>query len=66
MCHIAGTDDAVNLGTDIENISKIYNPIHYSCIIRYMWAPHKLNKIQLTKRISICDSLLKHNEIDPF
>ena len=27
MCHIAGTDDAVNLRTDIENLSKIYNPI---------------------------------------
>ena len=27
MCHIAGTDDAVNLKTDIENLSKIYNPI---------------------------------------
>ena len=28
--------------------------------------PHKLNEIQLTKRISICDSLLKRNETDPF
>ena len=27
MCHIAGTVDAVNLRTDIENLSKIYNPI---------------------------------------
>ena len=27
---------------------------------------HKLNEIQLTKRISICDSLLKRNETDPF
>ena len=24
-----------------------------------IWVPHKLNEIQLTKRISICDSLLK-------
>ena len=31
-----------------------------------IWVPHKLNKIQLTKRISICDSLLKRNETDPF
>ena len=31
-----------------------------------IWVPHKLNRIQLTKRISICDSLLKRNETDPF
>ena len=31
-----------------------------------IWVPHKLNEIQLTKRISICDSLLKRNESDPF
>ena len=30
------------------------------------WVPHKLNEIQLTKRISICDSLLKRNETYPF
>ena len=23
-----------------------------------IWVPHKLNEIQLTKRLSICDSLL--------
>ena len=27
MCHIAGTREAVNLRTDIENLSKFYNPI---------------------------------------
>ena len=31
-----------------------------------IWVPHKLNEIQLTKRISICDSLLNRNETDPF
>ena len=31
-----------------------------------IWVPHKLNEIQLTKRISIYDSLLKRNETDPF
>ena len=31
-----------------------------------IWVPHKLNEIQLTKRISICDSLQKRNESDPF
>ena len=30
-----------------------------------IWVPHKLNRIQLTQRISICDSLLKRNETDP-
>ena len=30
------------------------------------WVPHKLNETQLTKRISICDSLLKRNETDLF
>ena len=30
------------------------------------WIPHQLNEMQLTKRISICDSLLKRNETDPF
>ena len=30
-----------------------------------IWVSHKLNEIQLTKRISICDSLLKRNETDP-
>ena len=28
--------------------------------------PHQLKEIHLTQRISICDSLLKRNEIDPF
>ena len=27
-----------------------------------VWVTHKLNEIQLTKRMSICDSLLKRNE----
>ena len=31
-----------------------------------IWVPHKLNEIQLTKRISICDSLPKRNETDLF
>lgn len=31
-----------------------------------LWVPHQLNEIHLTQRISICDSLLKRNEIDPF
>ena len=30
-----------------------------------IWVPHKLNEIQVTKRISFCDSLLERNEIDP-
>ena len=31
-----------------------------------IWVPYKLNDIQLTKRISICDSLLKRIETDLF
>ena len=31
-----------------------------------IWIPQKLNEIQLTKRISICDSLLKRSETYPF
>ena len=31
-----------------------------------IWVPHKLNKVQLTKRTSICDSMQKRNETDPF
>ena len=51
--------------------------ISHTCVERYLkqlgyvnkldiWVPHKLNEIQLTKRISICDSLLKRNETDAF
>ena len=32
----------------------------------HLWVPHQLKEIHLTQRISICDSLLKRNEIDPF
>ena len=31
-----------------------------------IWVPHKLNDIKLTKRISICDSLMERNKTDPF
>ena len=31
-----------------------------------IWVPHKLDKIELTKQISICDSLQRRNETDPF
>ena len=31
-----------------------------------LWLPHQLKEIHLTQRISICDSLLKRNGIDPF
>ena len=51
--------------------------ISHTCVERHLkqlgyvnkldiWASHKFNEIQLTKRISICDSLLKRNETDPF
>ena len=31
-----------------------------------LWVPHQPKEIHLTQRISICDSLLKRNEVDPF
>ena len=51
--------------------------ISHTCVERHLkqlgyvnkidiWIPHKLNEILVTKRISSCDSLLKHNEIDSF
>ena len=51
--------------------------ISHTCVERHLkqlgyvnkldiWVPQTLNEIQLTERISICDSLLKRNETDPF
>ena len=51
--------------------------ISRTCVERYLkqlgyvnkldiWVPHKLKEIQLTKRMYVCDSLLKRNETDPF
>ena len=51
--------------------------ISHTCVARHLkqlgyvnkldiWVPHKLNAIQLTKRVSICDSLLKRNETNTF
>ena len=62
-------------GTTLKIAEKLN--ISHTCVERHLkqlgyvnkldiWVPHKLNEIQLTKRISICDSLLKHNEPDPF
>ena len=31
-----------------------------------VWVPHELTQKNLLERVSICDSLLKRNEIDPF
>ena len=51
--------------------------ISHKCVERHLkqlcyvnkldiWVLHKLNEIQYSKRISLCDSLLKRNETDPF
>ena len=51
--------------------------ISHTCVERHLkqlgyvnkldiWVPHKFNEIQLTKWISICDSLLKRDKTDPF
>ena len=59
-----------------QEIAKKHN-ISHTCVERHLkklgyvnkldiWVPHKLNENQLKKRFSICDSLLKRNENDPF
>ena len=71
-------DDKVEAMIDstIRQIVEKLN-ISHTCVDRHLkqlgyvnkldiWVPQKLNEIQLTKRISICDSLLKRNETDPF
>ena len=65
-----------NRRSTTREISEKLN-ISYTCVQRHLkqlgyvnkldiWVPHKLNEIQLTKRISICDTLLKRIETDPF
>ena len=65
-----------NRRTMAQEIAKKLN-ISHTCVERYLkqlgyvnkldiWVLHKLNEIQLTKRIFICDSLLKRNKTDPF
>ena len=65
-----------NRRSTTREIAKKLN-ISHKCVERHLkqlgyvnnldsWVTHKLNDIQLTKRISICNSLLKRNEIDPF
>ena len=65
-----------NLPSTTREITEKLN-ISHTCVERHLkqlgyvnkldiWVPHKMNEIQLTKRISICDSLLKRNETDPF
>ena len=60
----------------IQEIAEKLNILH-ACVERHLEqlgyinkldirVPHELNEIQLTKRIPICDSLLKRNETDPF
>ena len=59
-----------------REIAEKFN-ISYTCVEKHLnkigyvnkldiWVHHKLNKIQLTKRISMCDSLVKRNETHPF
>ena len=51
--------------------------ISHTCVERHLkqlgyvnkldiWVPYKSDEIKLINRISICDSLLKRNETDPF
>ena len=66
-----------NRRSTIRQIAEEKLNISHTCVERHLTrqgyvnkldisVPHKLNKIQLTKRIFICDSLLKRNETDPF
>ena len=65
-----------NRRSTTREIAEKLNILH-TCVERHLkqlgyvnkldiWVPHKLNEIQLTKRIFICDSLQKRNETDPF
>ena len=65
-----------NRGNTTREIAEKLN-ISHTCVQRHLkqlgcinkldiWVPQKFNEIQLTKRISICDSLLKRKETDPF
>ena len=65
-----------NRRSTIREIAEKLN-ISHTCVGRHLkqldyvnkldtWVPLKLNDIQLTKRISTCDLLLKRNETDPF
>ena len=51
------------------NISHTYIERHFKQLGNIkkldIWVPQKLNEIQFTKRIFICDSLLKRNETVP-
>ena len=65
-----------NPRSTIQEIAEKLN-ISHTCVERHLkqlgyvnkldiWVPHELNELKLTKRISICDSMLKRNETDPF
>ena len=66
-----------NRRSTTREIAEEHN-ISHTCVERHLkqlddyanildiWVLHKLIEIQLTKRISICDSLLQRNETDPF
>ena len=65
-----------NRRSTTRKIAEKFN-ISHTCVERHLkqlgydnkldvWVPHKLNEIQFAKRNSICDSLLKRNETDPF
>ena len=48
----------------VQARKKLYDVALYYVNKLDIWVPHKLNEIQLTKRISIC--VTKRNETDPF
>ena len=74
-CHIKAIIDSVRHSTTCEIAEKL--KVSHDCIKKKLkqlsyvkklnlWVPHQLKEIQLTQRVSICDSLLKRNGIDSF
>ena len=73
--HIKTIIDSDRHSTTREIVEKL--DVSHTCIQKILkqlgyvkkldsWVPHQLKEIHLTQRISIYDSLLKLNEIDPF
>ncbi|XP_035742201.1 histone-lysine N-methyltransferase SETMAR-like [Vespa mandarinia] len=63
--HSTTRDIAEKLNVSYTYIDKKFKMLAYVKKLD-LWIPHQLKEIHMTQRISICDSLLKRNETDPF
>lgn len=63
--HISSYDIAKELGISQQTILNHIEKLGYKKKLD-IWVPHNLSQQNLISRISICDSLLKRNEIEPF